>query len=388
MKVLMINTVCGIRSTGRICTDLAAALEAEGHEVRIAYGREDVPEQFTKYAVRIGSDSDVKLHGVRARLFDGCGSGSRKATARFIEWVKSYDPDVIHLHNLHGYYLNLEVLFDYLRDCGKRVIWTLHDCWAFTGHSAFCDAVDCVLWKTGCHDCPLKKEYPASFIDRSRINWQRKKGILTGVPDMTLITPSKWLAGLAKESFLAGYSVKVINNGIDTTQFYPIESDFKESYGIADKKMLLGVTTAWSDMKGYSDFLKLADMIDDRYRIVMVGLTKKQLTTLPEKIIGIERTNNLQELAAIYTASDALLNLSYCENYPTVSLEARSCGTPVISYDAGGSAETLGEEGILVRKGDLESIVKAAEEINSVNVLGKITDKTQTSEQYVNEYER
>ena len=155
MKILMINVVCGIRSTGRICTDLATTLDAQGHEVKIAYGRENVPEQFQKYAVRIGTDLDVKLHGIRARVADGAGFGSKRATENFIKWVKEYDPDVIHLHNIHGYYINVEVLFKYLKTCGKKVIWTLHDCWSFTGHTAYCDAVNCKRWVKGCHNCPL-----------------------------------------------------------------------------------------------------------------------------------------------------------------------------------------------------------------------------------------
>mgnify|MGYP000231854880 FL=1 len=157
MKVLMINVVCGIRSTGRICTDLAIALEKQGHEVRIAYGRETVPEQFQKYAVRIGTDLDVKLHGIKARLFDRAGFGSRKATEKFIEWVKKYDPDIIHLHNIHGYYIDVERLFKYLRTCGKKIIWTLHDCWSFTGHCVYFDYIVCDKWKNGCFYCPQKK---------------------------------------------------------------------------------------------------------------------------------------------------------------------------------------------------------------------------------------
>ena len=205
MKVLMINVVCGIRSTGRICTDLATALEAQGHEVKIAYGRENVPEQFQKYAVRIGTDLDVKLHGLRARLLDGAGFGSKRATKKFIEWVKEYDPDVIHLHNIHGYYINVEVLFKYLKSCSKKIIWTLHDCWAFTGHSAYCDAVQCDRWKTGCYECPQISEYPRSVVDRSKLNWKKKREMFTGIPNMILVTPSQWLAGLVKESFLNKY---------------------------------------------------------------------------------------------------------------------------------------------------------------------------------------
>ena len=378
----MINSVCGIRSTGRICTDLAAALEAEGHEVRIAYGREEVPAQFGRYAVRIGSDFDVKMHGVRARLLDGVGFGSRKATEKFIDWVKEYDPDVIHLHNLHGYYINLEVLFYYLRTCGKKIIWTLHDCWAFTGHSAFCDAIGCERWKTECYDCPLRQDYPASFTDHSRTNWRKKKKLFTGIPGMTLITPSKWLAGLVKESFMKEYPVIVINNGIDTTRFYPAESDFKETHGITDKKMLLGVSTAWNDMKGWSDFIRLADMLGDDCQIVMVGLTKKQMSILPKKIIGIERTNSIEELVKIYSAADVMLNLTYCENYPTVNLEAQMCGTPVITYDTGGCKETIRPGSVYVEKGNLNSVVEALDTVFSIIDYKIVSDRQKTVQEY------
>ena len=150
MKVLMINSVCGIRSTGRICTDIAEELEKQGHDVKIAYGRETVPEKYQKYAVRIGTDLDVKLHGIKTRLFDRHGFGSKRATKKFIKWVEEYDPDVIHLHNLHGYYINIKILFDYLKKANKKVVWTLHDCWAFTGHCTHFDFVGCNKWKCKC----------------------------------------------------------------------------------------------------------------------------------------------------------------------------------------------------------------------------------------------
>lgn len=359
MKILMINVVCGIRSTGRICTDLATALEAQGHEVKIAYGRENVPEQFQKYAVRIGTDLDVKLHGVKARLLDGAGFGSKSATVKFIKWVKEYDPDVIHLHNIHGYYINVEVLFDYLKTCGKRVIWTLHDCWAFTGHTAYCDAANCKRWVKGCHNCPLLKEYPASLVDHSKQNWKKKRDVFIGVSDMTIITPSKWLGTWVKHSFLQKYPVKVINNGIDTSQFYPIESDFRKNNGLEDKFVLLGVATSWNEMKGYSDYLKLAEILGDKYRVVLVGLTKEQMGKLPHNVLGIERTANVQELAKIYTAADLFLNLSYCENYPTVNLESMACGTPVLTYKTGGSPEIIEKYGgWVVEQGNIVAVSK------------------------------
>lgn len=364
MKVLMINVVCGIRSTGRICTDLATALEAQGHEVKIAYGRENVPEQFQKYAVRIGTDLDVKLHGVKARLLDGAGFGSKRATEKFIEWAKEYDPDVIHLHNIHGYYINVEVLFNYLKVCGKKIIWTLHDCWAFTGHTPYCDSVNCERWIRGCYECPLIKAYPSSFVDKSKQNWKKKKEIFTGVRGMMIITPSEWLAGLVKKSFLAEYPVKVINNGIDTSKFYHIESDFRKKNGLEGKLVLLGVATVFDDMKGYSDFLKLREMLGDEYRIVLVGLTKEQIKNLPKGILGIERTSSIKELAEIYSAADLFLNLSYCENYPTVNIEAMSCGTPVLTYKTGGSPEIVEEYGgIVVEQGDIESVNMTVREV-------------------------
>lgn len=388
MKILMINVVCGIRSTGRICTDLAAALEAAGNEVRIAYGREQVPDQFGKYAVRIGSDRDVRLHGIKARLMDGCGCGSRKATVKFIEWVKSYDPDVIHLHNLHGYYINIEVLFDYLKKSGKKIIWTLHDCWAFTGHSAFCDAIDCERWKTGCYDCPMIRYYPVSYFDRSRTNWAKKREIFAGVPNMTIITPSEWLANLTRKSFLKDYPVKVINNGIDTERFFPVESDIKAKLGILDKRMLLGVATAWNDMKGWTDFIKLDEMLDDRYRIVLVGLTKKQISELPESIIGIERTSSIDELVEMYSAADVLLSLSYCETYPTIILEAQACGTPVITYDAGGSSEAAGTGSSIIEKGNLESVINALEEVKPIEHFSNVISKVEFVDKYLLEYHK
>ena len=358
MKVLMINVVCGIRSTGRICTDLADALTKQGHKVKIAYGREDVPEQYKKYAVRIGSDLDVKLHGVRARLLDESGFGSKKATERFIEWVKRYDPDVIHLHNIHGYYINVEVLFDYLRTCGKKIIWTLHDCWAFTGHAAYCEAADCERWKTGCNNCPKRDDYPKAITDNSRVNWVKKRKIFTGIPNLQIITPSKWLAGLVKKSFLRKYPVSVIYNGIDTSVFKPVDSsELRKMLKIGDKKVILGVAAVWDQRKGLDDFIKLNKLIDkNKYQIVLVGLTEKQIANLPKSIIGITRTDSVEQLVELYSLAHVFVNPTYEDNYPTTNLEAIACGTPVITYDTGGSPESAVAYGKVVNKGSIKSL--------------------------------
>lgn len=336
----MINSVCGIRSTGRICTDIAQALEAEGHEVKIAYGRESVPAEYNKYAIRIGSDKDVNFHGVLARLFDLSGFGSKSATKAFIEWVETYDPDVIHLHNLHGYYLNLKILFDYLKTSKKKIIWTLHDCWSFTGHCVYCKMDKCDKWENGCYKCAATREYPTAFCDNSRQNWKQKKELFTGLSDLMLITPSRWLSNKVKQSFLGEYEISVINNGIDTNVFRYTASNIKEKYGISDKKVLLGVAAVWDARKGLEDFIRLSNTISSDYVIVIIGLSERQISVLPKNILGIRRTNNTSELAEWYSAAEVFINPTYEDNYPTTNLEAIACGTPVVTYNTGGSPES------------------------------------------------
>jgi glycosyltransferase involved in cell wall biosynthesis len=329
MKVLFINSVCGIGSTGRICTDIAQQLEAEGNEVKIAYGRKGtVPKRFQKYAIRIGTDFDCKMHAIQTRLFDTHGFGSKRATKEFLKRAEEYKPDLLWLHNLHGYYINVEMLFDWIKKHPEmQVKWTLHDCWAFTGHCSYCSQL---------------RRYPACFAMSSvSKNFERKRKAFTGVKNMTLITPSKWLADLTRQSFLKEYPVEVHYNTIDTSIFKPTPSDFRERYGLQDKIIVLGVANVWEDRKGLFDFYKLAEMLDDRYVIVLVGLSEKQIKNLPKNIKGIQRTNSPQELAAIYTAADVFVNPTYEDNYPTVNLESQACGTKVITYDTGGCIETL-----------------------------------------------
>ena len=347
MKILMINVVCGIRSTGRICTDLATALEAEGHEVKIAYGRERVPEQFQKYAVRIGGDFDVWLHGIKSRLLDAHGLGSTGATKRFLEWAEQYNPDLLWLHNLHGYYINYKLLFEWIKKRpGMEVRWTLHDCWAFTGHCSYFTMAKCEQWKTHCAHCPQKKRYPASYgLDRCKRNYDQKGASFTGVKRMTLITPSNWLAELVRQSFLKEYPVEVHYNTIDRTVFKPTPSDFRKRYGLQDKIMVLGVASVWDERKGLDDFVKLAGMLDDRYAIVLVGLSDKQIRQMPKNILGLGKTNSAVELAQIYTAADILVNPSREETFGMTILEASACGTKAIVYKSTACEEVAMEHG-------------------------------------------
>ena len=362
MKVLFINSVCGIGSTGRICTDLAQQLEAEGNEVKIAYGRkETVPEQFQKYAVRIGTDWDCKMHALQTRLFDTHGFGSKQATKKFLQWAEKYKPDLLWLHNIHGYYINVEMLFAWIKQHPEmQVKWTLHDCWAFTGHCSYFTAVKCTQWKSKCSNCAQLRRYPACYAMSSvSRNFERKCKAFTGVKNMTLITPSKWLADLVKQSFLKEYPVEVHYNTIDTTIFKPTPSDFRERYGLQDKIIVLGVANVWEERKGLNDFYKLAQMLDDRYAIVLVGLNEKQIKELPKKIKGLQRTNSLQELAAIYTAADVLVNPSVEETFGMTPVEAQACGTPSIVYDDTACAEVAAKEGNKVVPQDVNALYEA-----------------------------
>ena len=345
-RLLLINCVCGIRSTGRICSDIAREYEGKGYDVRIAYGRMDeLDKESSRWAVKIGGRLSRNMHAVLTRLFDLHGTGlcSYFATKRFLKWVEEWNPDVIWLHNIHGYYLNYRLLFDWIkRHPEKEVKWTLHDCWAFTGHCAYFTAVGCNKWKFGCKGCPSKGDYPRSVLfSRSEKNLKEKVQSFSGIKRMSLITPSKWLAELTRKSFLKQYPVAVVNNKIDINVFKPTKGDFRKRFNIENKIVILGVASTWDKRKGLEDFFKLRLLLDDRYVIVLVGLNKKQISNLPKLIIGISKTNSSRELAELYSDADWFFNPTYEDNYPTVNLEARACECRVVTYDTGGAAETI-----------------------------------------------
>lgn len=364
MKILQINSVCGVGSTGRIATDLYKVLEEQGHECLIAYGRGTAPEGIN--TIKIGTDFDNYMHVAKTRIFDKHGFGSIRATKEFIKKVEEYNPDVIHLHNIHGYYINIEVLFEYLSRANKPVVWTLHDCWSFTGHCSHFDYVGCDKWKVGCSNCEQKKEYPTSILfDSSKLNYKMKKELFTSVKDMTIVTPSKWLAELLKESFLGKYKVEVINNGIDLDVFKPTESNFREVHGLKDETIILGVASVWSERKGLKYLIELSEKLDSSYKVVIVGVTEKQKKKLPENIIGITRTNSTKELAEIYTASDIFINPTLEDNFPTTNIEALACGTFIITFNTGGSVESIYNKcGIVVEKCNLQELIKVVGALN------------------------
>lgn len=390
MKILQINSVCGVGSTGRIATDLYKVIEEAGHECVIAYGRGTAPEGIK--TIKIGTNFDNYMHVAKTRIFDKHGFGSTK---EFIKKVEEYDPDVIHLHNIHGYYINTEILFEYLKRANKKVVWTLHDCWAFTGHCSHFDYIGCDKWKNGCKKCPQKNEYPSSKIaDASEFNYEKKKELFTSVKYMTIVTPSKWLAGLVKESFLGKYEVIVINNGIDLDVFKPTESDFREKYGLQDKKIILGVASVWTERKGVNTFIELSEKLDDNFKIILVGVNKKQKSMLPKNVIGITRTNNVKELAEIYTVADVFVNPTLEEVMGLTNVEALACGIPVITFDSGGSVECIDESsGKIVTKGDIDKLIKYINEIKNMNISkeccinrANLFNKWEKYNKYINMY--
>ena len=393
MKVLMVNSVCGIGSTGRICTDLAEVLESHGHEVRIAYGRGEVPKNYARLSYRIGNDFSVRINGAKARLFDNEGFNAGANTRRFLKWANSYNPDILHLHNLHGYYLNVEVLFNWIKSRpNMKVVWTIHDCWAFTGHCSHFDFVGCDRWKTGCHNCPQTKEYPKSYFDFSKRNYERKKRVFTGVSNMTLVTPSDWLLGVVEKSFLGVYPAKTIRNGIDLSVFKTTESNIKERLGVADKKIILGVANVWNERKGFFDFIKLSEIVSDDYIIMLVGVTAEQKKTLPKNIIGIERTNNVRELAEIYTAADVFVNPSVEETMGLTTAEALACGTPAVVYNKTAVPEVVSESsGVVLSENTPEAIKSAVENLcltsDGCAERAKEFDKTKKYSEYLKLYE-
>ena len=355
MKVFFVNTVYGRGSTGRLVAEIGAALEARGDCYRVACGRGRVEDPT--HCERVGNDWDLYCHAALSRLTDRSGFYSARATRRLIERIRAEQPDIIHLHNLHGYYLNLELFFDFLKcEYKGRIVWTLHDCWAFTGHCPYYSYAQCDKWRPGCGACTQKKEYPASlWVDASASNFLKKKELFCSVSDrLTVVPVSHWLEGEVKQSFLRDADCVCIRNGIDTERFRPCDSNVRERYGIGTRYMFLCVSDGWDRRKGFDHVLELSREMPADCVIVMVGLDPKQIETLPQNIIGMERTWNQQELIELYSAADCLFNPSSEETFGLVTAEAMACGTPAIVFNTTACPELVGSDacGLILEPGD------------------------------------
>jgi len=372
IKLLQIVVEGNTGSTGTIAEAIGGMALNYGWESYIAHGR--YPRTSTSNIIRISSDLDVYLHGIETRLFDRHGLGSRRATKKLVVQISEINPDIIHLHHLHGYYINIDILFKYLHRLNKPVVWTFHDCWAFTGHCCHFDYIGCEKWKTECNHCPQNKEYPKSFfIDRSKKNYYQKKYLFTSLPNLTIVSVSKWLNNLVSQSIFKNTPNRYIYNGVDTEIFKPIDySDVvKKKYGVENKFVILGAATTWDKRKGLNDFIELNSFLEEDEVIILVGLNEKQQKGLPKNMMGLSRTDNRQEMADLYGAADVFLNLSVEETFGLTTAESMSCGTPIIVYNSTASPEIVSEmTGIVVPKNDITKIRTA---LSQIKIKGKNT---------------
>ena len=400
MKTLFqINTTSNYSSTGRIAENIGLLAIRQGWNCCIAHGpRYANPTQLNDVCTE--TSWGEKFHGLRSLCLDEHGLGSRRATLRLINEIEKASPDIVHLHNIHGYYLNYPILFDYLSKTGVPVVWTLHDCWCMTGHCVYFDYVHCDKWKTHCEHCPQLDTYPkALFRDNSFNNYELKKEYFLKIKNqLHLIPVSDWLYGLLEQTFLRECPMTRIHNGVDVTAFSPVVG--RSSLILdEDKFWILWVASPWSKRKGYEDFIRLRKELGTDFGIAMVGLTKKQIQRLPEGIVGMERTNDIAQLVELYSSADVFFNPTWEDNFPTTNLESLACGTPIITYRTGGSPETVTEDtGFVVEQGDLSGVVAAIMNIYhrghnyyrlrcrkfAVNNF----NKDDSFQQYINLYER
>ena len=391
-KILFINTVC-YGSTGQICKDLYELAEKRGYNCCIAFGRGECDDKYN--SIRIGNDLDVYKSVLMTRLFDNHGFSNKKSTIQFLNQIEQFDPDIIHLHNIHGYYLNIQILFNYLKTSRAKIVWTFHDCWPFTGHCVHFLSNHCYKWKNKCYDCKFHKEYPGSYMDRSEFNFKEKKKLFTLIKNKTtIIAVSDWLKNELSESFFKDFNIKTIKNGIDLEIFHYRNSDFKEKYALLNKKVLLGVASVWTEKKGLNDFYYLSNLLDESFKIVLVGLNKKQIKFVEKKyknILCIERTKNAVQLAEIYSSADVFLNFTKEESFGLVNYEAQACGVSVLTYDSGGTKETLFNSGSKVINNDLYSIKYILEheefkkDMSTMNI--NLIDKSNTFLKYLTLYD-
>lgn len=366
-KLLQINPVLRVNtSTGRIMQEIGELAMLHGWKTYMAYskGRDGIKECKSEI-VPVGDVWSTAWHGLETRLLDRHGLASDRATREFVKRIEEIAPDIVHIHNIHGYFLNYRILFDFLSRSGIPVVWTVHDCWLYTGHCYYYSYAGCNKWQTGCGHCPQKKEFPASyFSDRSHRNWLDKKTAFTSMPldKLTIVPVSDWIREEMSRSFLKDYHFQVIHNGINTEVFDVYDATaVRQQYSLGDKHIFLGVASIWSREKGLADFIKMSELIGQDEVIVLVGIKPEDMKLLPKNVVAIARTENIRQLAELYSAADVFINPTWQDNYPTVNLEAIACGTPVVTYRTGGSIEAITDTtGFIVEQGDVAGLVDAA----------------------------
>lgn len=339
--------------------NIAETAHRSGHKVKVAYRQSrSVTANINENEILIGNSFFGLVHRVFAELLGLEGCFSVIPTLKLIKEIKEFKPDIIHLHILHGWYLNFPILFSFLKKYNKPVVWTMHDCWAITGHCPHFEYFKCDKWKTGCKNCPQYRDYPYSRVDSSKFLYNLKKKYFTSIENLTIVTPSQWLADLIGSSYLKNSKIKVINNGIDLSIFKPQKSNFKELNSIEKYKyLILGVAFEWTEKKGIDIFKKLATDLSEDYKIVLIGTTEADERELPQNIIKVRRTSSKEELASIYASADLFVNPTREDTFPTVNMEALACGTPVLTFKTGGSPEILSDNcGSIVECDDYQKL--------------------------------
>ncbi len=391
MKIVQINSTCGVGSTGKICVDISKLLSLSDVENYIIYSlnKSDYP-----LGLKYNNYFTIKIGALCSRIFGNYGFNSILPTLRLIRKVRNIKPDIVHIHNIHSHDCNLSMLFSFFKKNNIKIIWTFHDCWAFTAYCPHFDFVGCNNWKTQCRKCPQKK-YFSWFFDNSKWLFKKKKEILSKT-NFTIVTPSNWLASMVGKSFLKDHPIKVINNGIDLSAFKPISSNIKQKYNIPDnKKIVLGVAFDWGVRKGLDVFIELSKRFSEDYQIVLVGVDNKTAKQLPDNIVAIPRTKDKEELAMLYSVADVFVNPTREENFPTVNIEALACGTPVVTFNTGGSPEILDNTcGVVVPKDDVGALISAIEKVcvehpfTEADCISRasIFDKDSKFKEYINLY--
>ena len=363
-NLLQINATCNWGSTGHIAEQIAAYAKTKGWGCYLAHGARYINDSAMN-TYMVGSKTDNLLHVAKSMLLGQHGLGSKSVTLEFVKYIDYIGPDVIHLHNIHGYYLNYQILFEYLKRSGVPVVWTFHDCWPMTGQCTHFVSVGCEKWKetNGCHHCPLLGESYKTYVDRSNKNWHLKKELFASLDNLIIVPVSHWLEGIVKESYFKNKHIQTIHNGVDTDVFVPLpdNSYSLEKYSLYDTQYVMGVSTDWSDKKGFSDYCKLSSQMPSGVKIVLLGLDEEKCRiALQYGIIGLKRTDNVDELVQLYNGASIIMSLSYEETFGLTTVEGFACGVPGIVYNATASPELVSPEtGIVVEPGNLEEVVRA-----------------------------
>lgn len=364
--LLLINVALNTGSTGKIVEGIGSLALAEGWNVVVAHGAR-YKNKSNLRNIQVSSKIGEYLHYFESSIFDAQGLGSRVENKKFLKELDRIKPDIVHIHNIHGCFLNYPLLFRYLKVRNIPVVWTLHDCWAMTGHCVHFERTKCDKWKSLCEKCPQIRDFPRSYLfDMSKRNFMLKRELLSQLDNLHITTVSRWLADVAKESYLKSSPIHVIPNGIQTSQFQSTSSDIKEQLKIKGKRMLLAVASGFGERKGLYDYCRLSEMLPDKYKLVLVGVSAEDRKHLPSNIIALSKTNSQLDLVKLYSAADVLLSLSYEETFGLTILEAMSCGTPAVVYANTAQPELISSNtGAVIPNGDIDAVVTAVENICS-----------------------